>query len=258
MNRILVFFSTIIICASSTIINAQRDTIATITVDAGIHDRIDTPVGVIVEELMNRSDMDNLFLYEVSGEKRIPVMCQVEQGATNKIWWIMDGYTQAGTTRNYEIISRKELAKGGRFEVVQDSNVFRIFNLRKEVLNYHYTIYPAPEGADDLYSRSGFIHPLYSPNGNVLTRIQPPDHLHHYGIWNPWTKVKFQNREVDFWNLGSKKGTVRFKSFLSTTGGPVYSGFQSLHEGRQESASDRTGRAAETQERRETESPYLC
>ncbi|GAF85591.1 unnamed protein product, partial [marine sediment metagenome] len=139
--------------------NAQINPVAFISVDAGIHDRNDTPVGVIIEELMNRSEMDNLFLYEVLGEKHIPVMCQVEQGTISKFWWIMDGYTPAGTTRNYEIYSKKELAKGGKFEVVQDSSVFRIFNLGKEVLNYHYSIYPAPEGADDLYSRSGFIHP---------------------------------------------------------------------------------------------------
>lgn len=226
MNRILVFFSTIIICVSPMIMNAQRDTIATITVDAGIHDRIDTPVGVIVEELINRPDMDDLLLYEVSGEKRIPVMCQVERGITCKIWWIMDGYTPAGTTRNYEIISGKELVKDGTVEFVKDSSVFRIFKAQKEVLNYHYAICPAPEGADDLYSRSGFIHPIYSTGGNVLTRIQPPDHLHHYGIWNPWTKVKFQNREIDFWNLGKGQGTVRYAGLKEQFSGAVFGGFR--------------------------------
>ncbi|MBE9511135.1 MAG: PmoA family protein [Bacteroidetes bacterium] len=226
MHKIFSFFSIIVICASTLTMNAQQNPIAILTINAGNHDYYDTPVGVIVEELMNISDIDNLLLVEVSGNKRIPVMCQVEQGITRKIWWIMDGYTQAGTTRNYEIFCEKELVKGGRFEVVQDSSVFRIFKLRKEVLNYHYTIYPAPEGADDFYSRSGFIHPLYSPNGNILTRIQPPDHLHHYGIWNPWTKVKFQNREVDFWNLGKGQGTVRYAGTNAQFGGAIFGGFR--------------------------------
>ncbi len=226
MNKIFSFFSTIIICVSPITMNAQQNPIATLTVDAGNYDRYDTPVGVIVEELMNRSDMDNLLLYEVSGEKRIPVMCQVEQGTAGKIWWIMDGYTPAETTRNFEIVSEKELVNEGTVEVVQDSSVFRIFKSQKEVLNYFYATYPAPEGADDLYSRSGFIHPVYSPNGNVLTRIQPPDHLHHYGIWNPWTKVKFQNREVDFWNLGKGQGTVRYAGTKAQFGGAVFGGFR--------------------------------
>lgn len=226
MNKIFSFFSTIIICVSPITMNAQQNPIATLTVDAGNYDRYDTPVGVIVEELINRSDMGNLLLYEVSGEKRIPVMCQVEQGTTGKIWWIMDGYTPAGTTRSYEIFSEKELVKDGTVEVVLDSSVFRIFKSQKEVLDYHYTTYPAPDGADNLYSRSGFIHPVYSPNGNVLTRIQPPDHLHHYGIWNPWTKVKFQNREVDFWNLGKGQGTVRYAVTKAQFGGAVFGGFR--------------------------------
>ncbi|WP_332910638.1 DUF6807 family protein [Algoriphagus boritolerans] len=26
---------------------------------------------------------------------------------------------------------------------------------------------------------------MTSPSGQVLSRIQPPDHYHHYGIWGP-------------------------------------------------------------------------
>jgi hypothetical protein len=88
----------------------------------------------------------------------------------------------------------------------------------------------APRGADPRFRRSGFIHPLWSPSGFALTCIQPPDHVHHYGIWNPWTKTRVVGREVDFWNLGDGEGTVRFAGFLSRTHGPVYGGFKSRHE----------------------------
>ena len=50
----------------------------------------------------------------------------------------------------------------------------------------------------------------WSPEGKVLTRIQPPDHYHHYGIWSPWTMTHIEGREVDFWNLNKGQGTVRF------------------------------------------------
>src|SRR5678816_2620607 len=57
------------------------------------------------------------------------------------------------------------------------------------LLTYQFkTVYP-PAGQDTNYKRSGFIHPLYTPHGQVLTRIQPPDHYHHYGIWNAWTHL---------------------------------------------------------------------
>jgi hypothetical protein len=98
------------------------------------------------------------------------------------------------------------------------------------ILSYYHALHPVPEGVNPVYRRSGFIHPLYSPEGHVLTRIQPPDHYHHYGIWNPWTKTHIEGKEVDFWNLNKKQGTVRFAKLLSTTSGPVFAGFKVLQE----------------------------
>lgn len=85
---------------------------------------------------------------------------------------------------------------------------------------------PAPEGVPDLYQRSGYIHPLWSPEGTVITRIQPSDHYHHYGIWNPWTKTNYEGREIDFWNLGDGEGTVRHKMLPMKISGDVYGGFE--------------------------------
>jgi hypothetical protein len=100
----------------------------------------------------------------------------------------------------------------------------------KNLLQYYFkTVYP-PKGIDTAYKRSGFIHPLWSPHGQVLTRIQPPDHYHHYGIWNPWTHVEYEGDTVDFWNINSRQGTVRFANFVSVENGPVFSEFGALHE----------------------------
>jgi hypothetical protein len=76
-----------------------------------------------------------------------------------------------------------------------------------------------------MYKRNGFIHPMFSPSGNILTRIDAPDHYHHVGIWNPWTKVKIGNHVTDFWNLNSNQGTVKYAGINSTTDGPVWGGF---------------------------------
>jgi hypothetical protein len=81
-----------------------------------------------------------------------------------------------------------------------------------------------------MYLRRRFIHPLWSPAGEILTDIHPPDHLHHMGIWMPWTNTEFEGRKIDFWNLKAGKGTVRFKKFLSQTSGPVYGGFVARQE----------------------------
>ena len=85
----------------------------------------------------------------------------------------------------------------------------------KLVLSYQMTKEPVPSGIKQAYSKSGFIHPVQSPSGQVLSRIQPEDHYHHYGIWGPYTRATIEGKEVDFWNLGDEKGRVDFSHVLS-------------------------------------------
>lgn len=83
----------------------------------------------------------------------------------------------------------------------------------KPVFSFNYqTIYP-PLGTDTVYKRSGFIHPLRTMGGEVLTNLSPSDHYHHFGLWYAWTKTTFEGNEIDFWNLNKKQGTVRFRQF---------------------------------------------
>jgi len=96
-------------------------------------------------------------------------------------------------------------------------SVLTISSGDQKLLTYQFKpVYP-PAGQDTNYKRSGFIHPLYTPHGQVLTRIQPPDHYHHYGIWNAWTHTFFEGDTVDFWNIKGRQGTVRFVKFTSKT-----------------------------------------
>lgn len=99
-----------------------------------------------------------------------------------------------------------------------------------ELLSYQFETYPAPEGQNPAYARSGFIHPVRSPSGIRLTQIQPADHYHHYGIWNPWTQVEFRGQTVDFWNLHKEQGTVRFAGFENQRSDPNSSELTALHE----------------------------
>jgi hypothetical protein len=100
----------------------------------------------------------------------------------------------------------------------------------KPILTYVHSETPAPEGVDPIFHRSAYIHPLWSPGGERLTRIQPEDHYHHYGIWNPWTRTRFGKNRVDFWNLGDGQGRVRFKKYLETGAGQGAPSFSVHHE----------------------------
>ena len=119
--------------------------------------------------------------------------------------------------------------KTGSVKMKVDS-ALTIFSGHQPLLTYQFrTIYP-PQGIDTNYKRSGFIHPLYAPHGQVLTNIQPKDHYHHYGIWNPWTHTFFEGDTVDFWNIKGHQGTVRFAKFTSQKSTSTYSEYTALHE----------------------------
>lgn len=117
-----------------------------------------------------------------------------------------------------------------KIKLVDKEGVLTFRAGNKDLLSYQYkTVYP-PAGQDTNYKRSGFIHPVYTPHGQVLTRIQPPDHYHHYGIWNPWTHTLFENDTIDFWNIKGRQGTVRFAKFISKSSGKKSAEFTALHE----------------------------
>jgi hypothetical protein len=107
-------------------------------------------------------------------------------------------------------------------KILINEESYTVIDGNRKIFAYQHREQMPPSGVDPIYSRSAFIHPLWSPSQSALTRIQPEDHYHHYGIWNPWTKTMFGGEEIDFWNLGKKQGTVRFKGLISRVEGPVY------------------------------------
>jgi len=199
--------------------------LAKITVEAGKHMRIDTPVSIPLDGISTESRLE-----EIKGSSRIPVVAQIEAGNPSRLWWILSGTTPAGGKRVYELVEGSSSIKSSVVDVVKNDSFLEIHKRGRKILRYNHAPVPPPEGASLLYTRSGFIHPLWSPAGAILTNIHPADHIHHMGIWMPWTKTEFEGREVDFWNLKKGEGTVRFVEFVSTRSGSVYGGFEAEQE----------------------------
>ncbi len=89
--------------------------------------------------------------------------------------------------------------------------------------------FPRPD-IKPIYKRGGFVHPLYTPSGRLLTDSYAANHLHQHGIWWAWTKTEFEGRTPDFWNMGQGKGKVEFVKFGKRwSGGAVHAGFQAEH-----------------------------
>ncbi len=194
-------------------------------------DRIDTPVSVSLDELNYNTDKGNLVLYEITatGEKVIP--SQLETGYSARLWFVLKGISVKNTERQFVLkLEEKSNVDLSKITLIKDYRDMSLMMNEKPILKYRYAVTYPPEGINPIFKRSGFIHPLYSPEGEVLTRIQAPDHYHHYGIWGPWTHTHIGDRQVDFWNLGEGQGTVKFAGFLTEEEGAIYSGFEALQQ----------------------------
>ncbi|MGN6617001.1 MAG: PmoA family protein [Ilyomonas sp.] len=210
--------------------NIKAQLIAKLSLSS-VNNSIAAPVYIDLDNVTNIAD-SLLTLIETTSGKSIEVPFQVEHSYHRFLWWmIKSGDGSAKTNRTFELIKRKEKTEAeSPLKLVEKDSALLITAYGKNVLQYQHAIHYPPKGVDTAFKRSGFLHPLWSPSGNVLTQINPPDHWHHVGIWNPWTDVIFRGKKVDFWNLGDKKGTVRFAHFISKDEGPVYAGFKALQE----------------------------
>ena len=215
----------------TTFASAQSVAIAAFTVRAGSYDRLNTPVSVSLAGIAF-PDSVAWQLVEHRGGERHPVAAQRDPGNHDALTWVLNGDTPAGSLRRYTLIAPTDHPPRSSPAVTAEdragSVVFEVGG--KEALTYQYARAPVPDGVDEIYRRGGFIHPLRSLGGGTLTRVQPPDHYHHYGLWNPWTHTEYDGREIDFWNLAEGQGTVAAKGVTSLSSGPVFGELTAWHE----------------------------
>ncbi len=165
----------------------------------------------------------NLRFEQIGGADTLALPFQLSGEGGRELNWVVPAPVKAGESREYRLLTcGGPPAFSEACGMIQTDSTFILVAANRPVLSYQFRSHPAPAGVSPLYARSGFIHPLWSPSGRVLTWIQPPDHYHHYGLWNPWTKVTWKGRTTDFWNLGEGQGTVKYDGIVSKTSGPVF------------------------------------
>ena len=98
-------------------------------------------------------------------------------------------------------------AQGG---IKETDNHIEVTHNGQTVLVYHKAIMHPPEGQPKYFERSGFIHPVKTPFGGVVTGIHLSDHIHHMGLWHAWVETSHNGRNLDFWNLKEQTATIRY------------------------------------------------
>ena len=205
-------------------VSGQEVIVAKFSVEP-VMNSIGIPVSVSLEGLDYNTDKGALRLFEVNGKTRTEVACQLENGNSPRLWWILSGDKAANVTRKFVLIKDSTYITKNNIAAELNAKTLIISRDKQKVMQYNVAEVFPPDTVSSIYKRSAFIHPLWSPSGNILTRINAPDHWHHFGIWNPWTKTHFEGHSTDFWNLYEGQGTVRFGGFNSIISGPVYGGF---------------------------------
>ena len=211
-------------------VGGQEIVAAKFAVASGNAVRSGTPVSVSLEGVDYNTDKGALRLYELKGKTRFEVACQLEAGNSPRLWWIPEGETPANTIRKFILIKDSTFVAKNVIKTELNAKALIISQNKQKVMQYNVAEVFPPDTVSSVFRRSAFIHPLWSPSGNVMTRINAPDHMHHFGIWNPWTKTHFEGHSTDFWNLYEGQGTVRFGGFNSLISGPVYGGFKARQE----------------------------
>src|SRR5262245_34988963 len=67
----------------------------------------------------------------------------------------------------------------------------------------------SPTNRPGASGRSGYLHPLYGLDGEVLTDDFPKDHDYHRGLYWAWPHIKIGANEYDLWSLRGIRSEFR-------------------------------------------------
>lgn len=185
-----------------------------VTVAAGAHDRREAIVSfALPAELKVKS-------YGLRDEAGQVVPLQVD--AKRQAVFVLPEL-KAGATKKYRVV---ELKSPRGVEVTKEAKRLVVKSSGRELVGFQ-TVPELPEGVKPVFARAGYIHPVYTPSGTLVTDDYPSDHYHHHGVWAAWTKTDFEGRHPDFWNVHDGTGRVDFVGVGRTWEGGVHGGFTS-------------------------------
>jgi hypothetical protein len=189
----------------------------TVTVAAGDVDRRATVVSFPLPTTPNTA------AYHLEAGTGRALSLQIGEG---RAWFVLD-HLQAGRERTYQI--EAGAASGSEVTLRRRAKTVDISIGDTPVLRYWAEPRPVPPNVDSIYERGGYLHPVRTPSGRVITGDYPEDHRHHHGLWSAWTETRFRGQAPDFWNMGDGTGAVRTMALDSTWNGPVQAGLTARH-----------------------------
>ena len=191
-----------------------------VTVAAGPYNR----TGTVLSFALPESATEDAYHLEDSTGQALPVQLD----GARQAWFVLDRL-EAGAERTYRLVP-SDVPSDSDVQVAAGEDDLPVLIGGDTLFVYRPDVdeLPRPD-IDAIYARGGYIHPLYSPSGKLVTDHYAPGHVHHQGLWSAWTRTSFEGREPDFWNMGDSTGTVLPEGLDTTWSGPVQGGFVAQH-----------------------------
>jgi len=187
---------------------------STVIVEAGRFDRSDV---VVSFPLPAAVDGKSTVLRDDSG-KTIPLQIDADRAS-----FVLSDL-KAGKSKRYQV-ERSSTSADIRVRVAADERLLRVTSGNERIFDFQLKPELPEPGIRDAFKRAGYMHPVYTPAGRIVTDDYPSDHPHQHGIMFAWTKTEFEGRHPDFWNMGSGSGSVEFDGIGNSWSGPVHAGF---------------------------------
>ena len=146
------------------------------TVEDTISIEVERPVSIVLDKEKKDCLGQNIVLIKRSGAETEVVPYQTDPNQKNKIWFKHS--SNNGTKTTYCFENKKDQNNTPLFNHKKENGDLKLKFGDQSLIHYRYEMKLPPEGVDQLYQKSGYIHPVISPKGDTLTRIQPPDHYH--------------------------------------------------------------------------------
>ena len=190
-----------------------------IEVSAGERDRAGVPITVRLPDAFKRAKSVYMQRLDTAQE----VVTQRSPDDLQTLNWILQDRLLRGQSRQYRaIVSNIAQLPQENVSVRETERNLTLSVGNRSVLMYHTAVVSPPAGIDRVFARSGFIHPLVTPAGRVVTADFPEDHPHQHGIFFAWKQAEFEGRPIDFWNQADNTGAVEHVAVRHVQNGPVF------------------------------------
>jgi hypothetical protein len=192
-----------------------------VLIEAGSYDRRQTVVAVPLPGL---TQVDRH--YELHDRQGTTLVVQMDRDGRG---WVVLPALAAGSEQEYTI-SLIPGAASPRATVAIAGDDLAVSVAGKAVLSYIGGRGRLPSGdIKPAYQRGGYIHPVRSPSGRIVTDDYPADHRHQHGVMFAWTSADFEGRHTDFWNMGNERGRVEAVAIDASWSGVVHAGWAARH-----------------------------